>query len=60
MDERNDLRGPLDGLRVIDWTMSQFGSVSTMMLADTGTEVIQVESRRQVDRSGWHRFNASQ
>ena len=36
--------GPLDGLKVIDWTMWQFGPVSTMMLADMGAEVIKVES----------------
>ena len=37
-------KGPLYGLRVIDWTMWQFGPVSTMMLADMGAEVIKVES----------------
>ena len=31
--------GPLEGLRVIDWTMWQFGPVSTMMLADLGAEI---------------------
>ena len=37
-------KGPLDGIRVIDWTMWQFGPVSAMMLADMGAEVIKVES----------------
>ncbi len=36
--------GPLEGLRVIDWTMWQCGPVSTMMLAERGAEVIKVES----------------
>ena len=55
-NQHKDLRGPLDGLRVIDWTMWQFGPVSTMMLADMGAEVIKVESLdgdhgRQVSRN---------
>ncbi len=45
MDNRvTDKTGPLDGMRVINWTMWQFGPVSTMMLADLGAEVIKVES----------------
>ena len=43
-DQPDGTKGPLDGLRVIDWTMWQFGPVSTMMLADMGAEVIKVES----------------
>ena len=54
---RNGRTGPLDGVRVIDWTIAQFGPVSTMMLADMGAVVIKVESLdgdsgRQVERVG--------
>ena len=56
-DGRNGRTGPLDGVRVIDWTIAQFGPVSTMMLADMGAEVVKVESLdgdsgRQVERVG--------
>ena len=56
-DGRNGRTGPLDGVRVIDWTIAQFGPVSTMMLADMGAEVIKLESLdgdsgRQVERVG--------
>jgi crotonobetainyl-CoA:carnitine CoA-transferase CaiB-like acyl-CoA transferase len=42
--DSNGYKGPLDGLKVIDWTMWQFGPISTVMLADMGAEVIKVES----------------
>jgi crotonobetainyl-CoA:carnitine CoA-transferase CaiB-like acyl-CoA transferase len=34
---------PLDGIRIIDWTVGQFGPVATSMLGDIGADIIKLE-----------------
>ncbi len=43
------LPGPLDGIRVVDWTIWQQGPVAGAMLGDLGAEVIKIEERERGD-----------
>jgi crotonobetainyl-CoA:carnitine CoA-transferase CaiB-like acyl-CoA transferase len=43
------MAGPLEDIRVLDWTQWQMGTVATAMLADFGAEVIHIENRQTGD-----------
>ncbi|SVA17621.1 uncharacterized protein METZ01_LOCUS70475 [marine metagenome] len=38
------INGPMKGVRVLDWTMYQFGPVAASMMGDMGADVIKIES----------------
>ena len=40
----NGVNGPMKGLKVLDWTMFQFGPVASSMLGDMGADVIKIEA----------------
>jgi crotonobetainyl-CoA:carnitine CoA-transferase CaiB-like acyl-CoA transferase len=40
---------PLEGIRILDWTQWQMGTVASAMLADLGAEVIHIEDRERGD-----------
>lgn len=42
-------KAPLDGIRVVDWTIWQQGPVAGAMLGDLGAEVIKIEERERGD-----------
>ena len=39
-----EISGPLKGIKVVDWTVWQFGPVSTAMMGDMGADVIKIEA----------------
>ena len=51
------MAGPLEGVRVLDWTQWQMGTVAGAMLADLGAEVIHIENR--VTGDGGRGLNAA-
>ena len=40
----SEVTGPLKGIRVLDWTMWQFGPMAAVMMGDMGADVIKIEA----------------
>jgi CoA:oxalate CoA-transferase len=49
VSESEEPRGPLEGVRVVDWTIWQQGPVAGAMLGDLGADVIKIEERQGGD-----------
>lgn len=51
------MAGVLDGIRIIDWTQWQMGTVATEMMAELGAEVIHIEARMTGDNGRYLRVS---
>lgn len=51
------MAGVLDGIRIIDWTQWQMGTVATEMMAELGAEVIHIEARLTGDNGRYLRVS---
>ena len=57
LTQRTEPYGPLAGVKVLDWTMWQFGPVAASMLGDMGADVIKLEALDGDVGAPFHRLN---